>query len=47
MKKFLHTPWSGIALLGFVMMGYGILRGEMGLALAKAIQICLECIGIG
>lgn len=28
-------------------MAFGILRGEMGEVLRKAVTICLECIGIG
>ena len=37
----------GIAFLGLLMMGFGIYRGEAAVVLAKAINICLECIGIG
>ncbi len=36
-----------VAVLGLVMMGYGIYRGEMPVVLEKAINICMECIGIG
>ena len=36
-----------IAVLGLAMMGYGIFRGEMPVVLEKAINICMECIGIG
>ena len=36
---------TGIAGLAF--MAFGIYRGEMATVLAKAIRICLECIGIG
>lgn len=36
-----------IAAAGLVMMGFGICRGEMAVVLEKAINICLECIGIG
>lgn len=35
------------AVLGLVLMGIGIYRGEMQVVLEKAIHICLECIGIG
>lgn len=30
-----------------IMMGIGVYNGEEGAVLTKAIQICLECIGIG
>jgi hypothetical protein len=33
--------------LGAVSLAIGISRGEMGVVLRKAINICLECIGIG
>lgn len=36
---------------GFVMaaafLTYGVSRGEMGIVLTKAVNICLECIGLG
>lgn len=32
---------------GLGLMLYGICRGEMAVVLKKAINICLECIGIG
>lgn len=32
---------------GIVFMSIGIDRGEMAVVLRKAINICLECIGIG
>ena len=41
--------WVGIAVaaIGIVLMIAGIIRGEMAVVLAKATNICLECIGIG
>lgn len=37
----------GMAVLGVLMMSYGICRGEVDVVFTKAIRICLECIGIG
>ncbi len=44
-----RAPWGGLCLaaLGLAMMGYGVFRGELPVVLAKAINICMECIGIG
>lgn len=41
--------WAGVcaALLGLLMMVYGVSRGEMEVVLEKAVHICLECVGIG
>ena len=36
-----------IAIIGLICMGIGIYRGEASVVLEKAINICLECIGIG
>ena len=49
MKKILDTSWPGLALAaaGILMMAYGIFRGEMSVVLTKAINICMECVGIG
>lgn len=44
-----NIPFAGIltAILGIVFMFFGIYRGEADVVLAKAIRVCLECIGIG
>lgn len=41
--------WTGWAVVvcGLAMAVYGISRGEMAVVLKKAVNICLECIGIG
>ncbi|MBC3516884.1 hypothetical protein H8K20_10800 [Neobittarella massiliensis] len=33
--------------LGLIMMAVGVWRGEVAVVLQKAVNICLECIGIG
>lgn len=39
---------AGILLvLAVVMIVYGINRGEVSIVLNKAINVCLECIGLG
>lgn len=49
MRRLMRAPRGGLCLaaLGLVWMGFGILRGEMPVVLEKAINICMECIGIG
>lgn len=49
MSRLKHSSWAGIliAALGLAMMGCGISRGEMAVVLEKAVNICMECIGIG
>lgn len=44
-----RLDWRGIgaAALGILMMVYGIYRGEMNVVWEKAVNICMECIGIG
>ncbi len=32
---------------GSCFMGYGIFRGEVAVVFTKAINICMECVGIG
>ncbi|SHF50726.1 CD1871A family CXXC motif-containing protein [Desulforamulus putei] len=36
-----------LLLIGITFIGFGIYQGEVMEVLQKAIQICLECIGIG
>lgn len=38
---------GAVLLLGAVFVVLGVLRGENQTVLTKAINICLECIGIG
>nr|WP_278246501.1 CD1871A family CXXC motif-containing protein [Clostridium lundense] len=33
--------------IGISFIGFGMYRGEVNTVLTKAINICLECIGIG
>lgn len=49
MSRRLRSSRIGIlaAAAGLAMMGFGIHRGEMAVVLEKAINICMECIGIG
>lgn len=49
MKRPARFDWRGIcaAVVGAMFMAYGISRGEMKVVLEKAVNICLECIGIG
>lgn len=37
----------GILLMSILSISIGIYRNEVGIVLKKAINICLECIGIG
>lgn len=49
MRRILSSRWIGVvvAMIGIVMMAYGIYRGELAVVFTKAVNICLECIGIG
>lgn len=49
MRRLLSSRWLGVAAaaLGLAMMVYGIYRDELNVVFTKAVNICLECIGIG
>lgn len=49
MRQRFSSRWIGIgmAVIGLAMMCFGIYRGELAVVFKKAVNICLECIGIG
>lgn len=49
MKRWEFPRWSGYAaaFTGLGLMLLGVCRGEMAVVLKKAVNICLECVGIG
>lgn len=46
MKLRLMIPLA-LSFSGICLMVMGAIRGEIGIVFEKAINICLECIGIG
>lgn len=38
---------AGLLFAAILMIAYGFFRGEAAIILNKAINICLECIGLG
>ena len=36
-----------LLVVGVAMLSFGALRGEADTVLAKAVRLCLECVGIG
>ena len=38
---------AALLILGTALTGAGCLLGQPGAVLAKAVRICLECVGIG
>lgn len=36
-----------ILLIAIGMIAFGMCRGEVGTVLTKAVNLCLECVGIG
>lgn len=48
MKKEIPVKYGVLAaIVGAAMMIFGAYQGEADAVMAKAIRICLECIGIG
>lgn len=46
-KKLPRFLGGAAAILGIALMIWGIYRSELEVLFTKAINICLECIGIG
>ena len=49
MKAFFKAKGPAILLagLGLLFIIIGVFRGEVGVVFTKAVNICMECIGIG
>ena len=46
-SKWRRRVWIPLACLATALLVWGGLRGEAGAVLVKAVNLCLECIGIG
>ncbi|MBS6510260.1 MAG: thioredoxin [Clostridiales bacterium] len=46
-KAWKNSLWALLLLGGIALMAAGAARGELGVVLARATNICMECIGIG
>lgn len=47
MQKRTRYLQIGVLICSILLIGFGILRGEAEEICAKAVKLCLECIGIG
>lgn len=47
MKAHLNPTRVLLLVIATALIGFGIYRGEVDVVFNKAINICLECIGIG
>ncbi len=45
--RWIIRPVWGLLIVGIGFMAYGLYRQEHLIVLKKAINICLECIGVG
>ena len=46
-EKTLHAVQLALLLTAAGFIAYGVVRGEVAVVLKKAVNICLECIGLG
>lgn len=49
MRKYVKQNWPALTALAVavVFMALGVYRGEVETVLRKAVNICMECIGLG